>query len=665
VRDESAFRRRLIYFAIGVVGVALVLALVIALSIGGWQGAERPIAKASEPRPPTVAPPPLPLPVAPSAPLPTPLSDAAGLGKENAARRVLEEVLQSEWTGNSDPELIARYAEIVQRYPGTLASEVADRRAKALELPWKHRILWFCAFNTDQEFGYIVDYGEKDDQDRLGAVGWSVRSKPEAVPAEKPYFTSRISLQLARVVRYGRDSWVRFALRLEGCNTICIQAGFSRPEGNWHGNFEKYIDKLPVGRWCWVTFRYSEMQWNLITNRSGAPEPGMCLKGLSIWGCGAGKPSTLRIDSFMLGDGPIPAAPPLPGMLERLACTRKVPATAGVDEAWIAAVCALPSEEQVYCVVEKLKELNPEYDGREEHRIENGKVTELNLSQTAVADLLPLRALKGLRMLNAYGTRVADLSPLSELPLTWLDIGQTAVTDLSPLVRVRLTSLKLGGTKVSDLSPLANLPLRELACGFDVVRDRSILRSIRTLDKVNGQPVAEWLQTADEIQACGIRSWAVVGPFDAKGNKDLTTEHPPEREVDFAKEYPGKAGPVRWQRWPETACVDLLRLQPNLQCAAYAVAHLDSPEERDAILLVGSDDSCRVWLNDRRVHEFSGSRGVKWAEDRVPIRLTKGRNVLKLKVVQGSGDWGFIVGVMLPDGKPVPGLKCVLPDEIR
>jgi len=55
-----------------------------------------------------------------------------------------------------------------------------------------------------------------------------------------------------------------------------------------------------------------------------------------------------------------------------------------LDDAFIKEVAALPAEQQVARVVARLKELNPGYDGQEEHKIENGKVTELSFSARAV-----------------------------------------------------------------------------------------------------------------------------------------------------------------------------------------------------------------------------------------------------------------------------------------
>jgi hypothetical protein len=55
-----------------------------------------------------------------------------------------------------------------------------------------------------------------------------------------------------------------------------------------------------------------------------------------------------------------------------------------------------------------------------------------------------------------------------------------------------LTHLHLAGTKLTDLSPLKAMPLRELWCDIKPERDAEILRSIRTLETINGKPVKEF-----------------------------------------------------------------------------------------------------------------------------------------------------------------------------
>jgi hypothetical protein len=64
-----------------------------------------------------------------------------------------------------------------------------------------------------------------------------------------------------------------------------------------------------------------------------------------------------------------------------------------------------------------------------------------------------------------------------------------------------LTRLHIGFTKVSDLSLLKEMPLKELDCNFRSERDAEILRSIKTLETINGKPAAEFWKEFEEKQA--------------------------------------------------------------------------------------------------------------------------------------------------------------------
>ena len=218
------------------------------------------------------------------------------------------------------------------------------------------------------------------------------------------------------------------------------------------------------------------------------------------------------------------------------------------------AVAAMPAEQQLAAVIAKLRERNPRFDGREQHRVAGGAVTELNVSAAAITDITPVRALtklqrltltpwtgqargaladlsplKGLQLtgLGCHNTQVADLSPLRDMPLTALTCDNTAVRDLSPLKGMKLTVfscsftavndlapldgmplaiLWCNDTKVTDLSPLQGMPLKELRCDFVKERDALILDRIATLERINNMPAASfWTKAGPIVMKSGGR----------------------------------------------------------------------------------------------------------------------------------------------------------------
>ncbi len=119
-------------------------------------------------------------------------------------------------------------------------------------------------------------------------------------------------------------------------------------------------------------------------------------------------------------------------------------------------------------------------------------LTTLDCYKTKVSDLKPLKGMP-LRSVICYHTQVSDLAPLKDAPITRLECSYTLVADLAPLKDMRLTSLSCRYSKVSDLSPLRGMPLETLGCDFNKDRDAEILRSIKSLEKINEKPAADVL----------------------------------------------------------------------------------------------------------------------------------------------------------------------------
>lgn len=111
---------------------------------------------------------------------------------------------------------------------------------------------------------------------------------------------------------------------------------------------------------------------------------------------------------------------------------------------------------------------------------------------------------------------------------------------------------------------------------------------------------------------------------------------------------------VRWKRAPasEDGRVRLnSHFSPNDWVAAYAQSFLYSPDERDAIFLLGADDAHVLWLNGERVSERTG-RHISVPDDvEVPVRLRAGWNQVLLKIADLDGGWAFLLRAADPTGE--------------
>jgi serine/threonine protein kinase len=134
------------------------------------------------------------------------------------------------------------------------------------------------------------------------------------------------------------------------------------------------------------------------------------------------------------------------------------------------------------------------------------KLETLELSATNVTDtgLAVFDGFTGLRVLMLSSMNVGDkgLSHFKDCKnLRYLILNYLPLTDagLAHFKECKeLTRLAINHTKVSDLSPLRRMPLRELECDFRPERDAEILRSIKTLEKINGKPAAEFWKDVEK-----------------------------------------------------------------------------------------------------------------------------------------------------------------------
>jgi Leucine-rich repeat (LRR) protein len=140
------------------------------------------------------------------------------------------------------------------------------------------------------------------------------------------------------------------------------------------------------------------------------------------------------------------------------------------------------------CDWTKVKDLGP---------LEDMELEILYCNSTQVESLWPLKNMKKLKYLYCRGTKVDDLSPLKGMKLTSIDCRSTPVTDLTPLQGMKLASLFCSDTKVTSLEPLRGMPLKLLSCDFKPERDGELLRSLDTLEAINGTPAREFLNEVD------------------------------------------------------------------------------------------------------------------------------------------------------------------------
>ena len=104
---------------------------------------------------------------------------------------------------------------------------------------------------------------------------------------------------------------------------------------------------------------------------------------------------------------------------------------------------------------------------------------------------------------------------------------------------------------------------------------------------------------------------------------------------------------IGWRRAPEVVDGEVLTLEA-VERAFLFCREVRVDEPRDVVLSLGSDDGVKVWLNGIEVHADPARRGVAPGQDRVEVRLPRGRSLLLVKVVNGGGPAGFVFELEAP-----------------
>jgi hypothetical protein len=151
-----------------------------------------------------------------------------------------------------------------------------------------------------------------------------------------------------------------------------------------------------------------------------------------------------------------------------------------------------------------------------------------------------------------------------------------------------------------------------------------------------------------------MKKWLVLGPLPYPVQTDIYFASEEEQKaafdteiidfVNFTQNVTVDNNDYQWAVLEaEYNAIDLTQLHEteNVYNIAYLLAQIEMPEDREAVLGVGSDDAVKVWLNGELVHENWVIRGVGVDNDRVAVHFREGTNQLVLKIQNTGGPWGF------------------------
>ncbi|MFO1032131.1 MAG: hypothetical protein U1F60_13720 [Planctomycetota bacterium] len=197
-------------------------------------------------------------------------------------------------------------------------------------------------------------------------------------------------------------------------------------------------------------------------------------------------------------------------------------------------------------------------------------------------------------------------------------------------------------------------------------------------DQTARQLAADEKDVEDFAAGLGVvRDWWVIGPFKKEGVDPDAYRFPPELEIDLKGRYESINNTPTW-RHPGQKPVTVERsgwVQFDWQymdnSAIYALTHVTVDAEVEAWFHLRADDDLTLFVDDELIgkHDFHRGSGGPFRPRndvllpdavRFPVKLTKGRHKVLLKIRNGGGGAGCSLAIAQGNGRPLPGWRTDL-----
>jgi hypothetical protein len=155
-------------------------------------------------------------------------------------------------------------------------------------------------------------------------------------------------------------------------------------------------------------------------------------------------------------------------------------------------------------------------------------------------------------------------------------------------------------------------------------------------------PLREMWEKVDLQKHFGfLAEWHLAGPFDNTDKKGFDAVYPPEKNVDLAAKYDGKAGEVTWQTFStadEYGVFNIAKqVSPYKGAVMYATTNFNSDKARSVEFRLGTPNAWKLWVNGELIFgRDEYHRGTKLDQYRVAAKLKPGNNVILLKICQNE-----------------------------
>ncbi|HEY4310582.1 MAG TPA: hypothetical protein VGN12_14115 [Pirellulales bacterium] len=209
----------------------------------------------------------------------------------------------------------------------------------------------------------------------------------------------------------------------------------------------------------------------------------------------------------------------------------------------------------------------------------------------------------------------------------------------------------------------------ETAQKADAARDtfHKALTAARDLDQVKEivKKLEGFGEKVDLTRHFGyLIQWKLIGPFDNTDEKGFDVAFPPEDAIDFASEYKGSTGAVKWIDHATEDAYGKVNLNNALGKAnsvtAYAATEFLADKPENVEIRLTSTNANKIWLNGQLVARNNVYHAGEQMDQYIGKgKLKAGKNLILVKLLQNNQkeswaqDWDFQLRVCDASGTAI------------
>lgn len=177
-------------------------------------------------------------------------------------------------------------------------------------------------------------------------------------------------------------------------------------------------------------------------------------------------------------------------------------------------------------------------------------------------------------------------------------------------------------------------------------------------------------------------NWLIAGPWSTENNylglTAFKTVLPPEKEIEFSKNYKTTTKVSKQNQWVETVThwiypdfktvqsyIDLRSALKASTMACYALSYVKVKQLKKVQMRIGAVGVLKVWGNDKLLYLNPTQKPFARIDEYIiPVEFKSGLNKILVKVVRHGGKkTGFYLRLTDENGKPLDDVEAVLPAE--